>query len=275
MFKERFTRLCNERGESPSAVCVKVGLSNSTYSMWDENSMPRKATLLRMSDYFGVSVEYLKGETNEKNKVLTFNENFTESEKELVVAYRKHPEMHEAVHKILGIEVGKRKTGVAEIRFDNMEYYQRRWFKFTMKEHLIDFFHTDDIYESLNNALNVRTALQWIRIPEDCSLDSKISAMLTLISKTNETFFDNKLFKVRNKVEADLLKLDWNGAPFCIDRATAFVKLHYVLDDGSNHSNFPLYDDTVSNTPPSTAKIAAKGDAEVQIAKNPKTSDNL
>lgn len=145
-----------------------------------------------------------------------------------------------------------------EIRFDNMRFYQRRWFKFTMKEHLIDFFHTDDIYESLNNALNVRTALQWIRTPEDCSLDNKISAMLTLISKTNETFFDNKLFKVRNKVEADLLKLDWNGTPFCIDRATAFVKLHYVLDDGSNYSNFPLYDDTVSNTPPSTAKIAAQ-----------------
>lgn len=62
MFKKIFTKLCNERGEAPSAVCEHVGLSNSAYSKWDETSVPRTATLYRIADYFNVSVEYLKGE---------------------------------------------------------------------------------------------------------------------------------------------------------------------------------------------------------------------
>lgn len=62
MFKKIFTKLCNERGEAPSAVCERVGLSNSAYSKWDETSVPRTATLYRIAEYFNVSVAYLKGE---------------------------------------------------------------------------------------------------------------------------------------------------------------------------------------------------------------------
>lgn len=62
MFKEIFTKLCNERGEAPSAVCEHVGLSNSAYSKWDETSVPRTANLYRIAEYFNVSVAYLKGE---------------------------------------------------------------------------------------------------------------------------------------------------------------------------------------------------------------------
>lgn len=62
MFKKIFTELCNGRGEAPSAVCERVGLSNSAYSKWDETSVPRTATLMRIAEYFNVSVAYLKGE---------------------------------------------------------------------------------------------------------------------------------------------------------------------------------------------------------------------
>ena len=62
MFKKIFTKLCNERGLAPSAVCELVGLSNSAYSKWDETSVPRTATLYRIAEYFNVSVAYLKGE---------------------------------------------------------------------------------------------------------------------------------------------------------------------------------------------------------------------
>ena len=62
MFKEIFIRLCNERGVAPTAVCNEIGLSNATFSCWTDESVPRKATLYKLADYFGVSVEYLKGE---------------------------------------------------------------------------------------------------------------------------------------------------------------------------------------------------------------------
>lgn len=61
MFKKIFIDLCNERKEAPSAVCVKLGLSNATFSKWTDESIPRRATLQRMADYFGVSVDCLLG----------------------------------------------------------------------------------------------------------------------------------------------------------------------------------------------------------------------
>ena len=65
-FKENFTRLCNQKGESPTTVCKKLGLSNAAYSCWTDESIPRKSTLIKIADYFGVTVDYLLGKETEK-----------------------------------------------------------------------------------------------------------------------------------------------------------------------------------------------------------------
>lgn len=61
MFKEIFIRLCNEKGIAPSKACRDVNIAPATFSCWDENSVPRQATLMRIADYFGVTVDYLLG----------------------------------------------------------------------------------------------------------------------------------------------------------------------------------------------------------------------
>ena len=62
-FVDTFTSLCNDRGESPSAVCKRLGLSNSAYSFWKQSgSVPRDTTLHKIADYFEVPVSRLKGE---------------------------------------------------------------------------------------------------------------------------------------------------------------------------------------------------------------------
>lgn len=61
MFKEKFIQLCNKKGESPSSVCRKVGVTPATFSCWTDISVPRKATLMRIADYFNVPVDYLLG----------------------------------------------------------------------------------------------------------------------------------------------------------------------------------------------------------------------
>lgn len=61
MFKEIFIRLCNEKGVAPTAVCKSIGLSDAAFSKWTDESVPRRATLMRIADYFGVSVDYLLG----------------------------------------------------------------------------------------------------------------------------------------------------------------------------------------------------------------------
>lgn len=65
-FKEKFVYLCNQKGEAPTFVCRQVGLSNAAYSCWTDESVPRRATLQRIADYFGVSVDYLLGKPETK-----------------------------------------------------------------------------------------------------------------------------------------------------------------------------------------------------------------
>lgn len=66
MFKKNFIKICNERKVAPTVVCQSIGLTAATFSKWDENSVPRKATLYKLADYFGVSVDYLLREDEEK-----------------------------------------------------------------------------------------------------------------------------------------------------------------------------------------------------------------
>lgn len=68
MFKEQFIKLCNEKGVAPTVVCQSIGLSNAVFSKWGDESIPRRATLQKLADYFGVSVDYLLGNTDEKKK---------------------------------------------------------------------------------------------------------------------------------------------------------------------------------------------------------------
>ena len=59
MFKQNFERICVEKGYSPTAVCIAVGISKSNYSNWNDGTMPRKTTLIKIAEYLGVSVEEL------------------------------------------------------------------------------------------------------------------------------------------------------------------------------------------------------------------------
>jgi transcriptional regulator with XRE-family HTH domain len=67
MFKQNFIRLCNKKGVAPTVVCQQVGLSNATFSCWTDSSVPRQSTLLKISEYFGVSVEELLSDPKEKS----------------------------------------------------------------------------------------------------------------------------------------------------------------------------------------------------------------
>ena len=91
MFKERFERLCFEKGMSPNAVCAEIGLSNSAYSKWTESSVPRASVLIKLSEYFGVSIAYLKGEEETHISVAPI-EPLSEQEKTLIRIFRETTE---------------------------------------------------------------------------------------------------------------------------------------------------------------------------------------
>ena len=63
MFKTNFERICAQKGVAPSRVLRDIGLSNSIYSTWGENSKPRNSTLIKIAEYLGVTVaDLLNGE---------------------------------------------------------------------------------------------------------------------------------------------------------------------------------------------------------------------
>ena len=67
MFYFRYVDLCNRIKKSPSAVAEELGFKRSSVTRWANNSVPRQATLQKIADYFGVTVEYLKGEETKKD----------------------------------------------------------------------------------------------------------------------------------------------------------------------------------------------------------------
>lgn len=69
MFKENFIRLCNERGEYPSVVCKKIGITPAAFSQWTDETIPRRTTLAKIADYFGVSVSYLLGVVDDPDPI--------------------------------------------------------------------------------------------------------------------------------------------------------------------------------------------------------------
>ena len=68
MFWDNLIKLCNNRGISPNGVCLELGLSNATATKWKNGAIPRNATLKKIADYFGVSVDYLLGRKSAPQK---------------------------------------------------------------------------------------------------------------------------------------------------------------------------------------------------------------
>lgn len=81
MFYEIYIGLCAEKNISPTKAAVEIGLSNAAPTGWKQGAVPRESALKRIADYFGVTVEYLKGETDIKNPA---DSNDSGREKEVV-----------------------------------------------------------------------------------------------------------------------------------------------------------------------------------------------
>lgn len=70
MFWERFYDLCRKRGKFPNTVATELGFSRSTASVWKKRSTPPKREALeKIADYFGVTVSYLLGDSQETSNV--------------------------------------------------------------------------------------------------------------------------------------------------------------------------------------------------------------
>ena len=62
MFYDKYIKLCEGKGISPSKAAEEIGFHKSSITNWKNNGYtPRREILVKLSDYFGVSVDYLLG----------------------------------------------------------------------------------------------------------------------------------------------------------------------------------------------------------------------
>lgn len=70
-FYDNYIKLCAVHDKSPTAVSKEIGLSNAAASGWKNGKKPSAVTKQKLADYFGVTVEELTGESEQKEKPST------------------------------------------------------------------------------------------------------------------------------------------------------------------------------------------------------------
>lgn len=114
MFWNNFYNICRLNNTSPNAVCAELGLSTATATHWKNGTLPKADVLVRIADYFGVSVDYILGRTsatteiNSRNTITgTYNVignnsqvsiegELSTQEQELILCFRKLSEVDKA-----------------------------------------------------------------------------------------------------------------------------------------------------------------------------------
>ncbi len=93
-FWSTFLDLCNKVEKSPNGVAKEIGISSAAITAWKCNRerVPQDRLLKKIADYFGVSIDYLKGiEQTAKIEKNPDEIKLTEGEKIMIDLIRKVP----------------------------------------------------------------------------------------------------------------------------------------------------------------------------------------
>lgn len=68
MFYSNYVKLCSKINKSPSAVGEELGFTRASVTGWGNGATPRKSSLIKIADYFGVTVTELIAGVGEQEK---------------------------------------------------------------------------------------------------------------------------------------------------------------------------------------------------------------
>ena len=74
MFWEIFSQLCREKNIKPNPLGSLLGISSATITGWKNGKIPSGNNLLKIAEFFGVSIEYLLTGKERENMKLSINE---------------------------------------------------------------------------------------------------------------------------------------------------------------------------------------------------------
>ena len=59
--------LCNEKGISIWQLANELGISNGVIKKWEKSTSPKVTTLIKIAEYFDVSLDYLVGRSDQRH----------------------------------------------------------------------------------------------------------------------------------------------------------------------------------------------------------------
>lgn len=65
MFWDRFSFLCSKIGKKPNPIAAEIGFSSTMVTKYKRGAMPNGEILSKTADYFGCSVDYLLGRSDQ------------------------------------------------------------------------------------------------------------------------------------------------------------------------------------------------------------------
>ena len=65
MFFNRFKALCDQKNISVYRACTDIGLNRSAVAKWKNGGKPNGSTAAKLAEYFGVSTDYLLGQSEQ------------------------------------------------------------------------------------------------------------------------------------------------------------------------------------------------------------------
>lgn len=92
MFWKNFYSLCSDRGKSPNGVAKELSIASGTITAWKNGKVPHHGTLLKLAEYFGVSVDYLLGNEPRQKEKPADDGGLSEAERLLIELLRQIPE---------------------------------------------------------------------------------------------------------------------------------------------------------------------------------------
>lgn len=115
--RERLRKLRKENGLSQAEMAKKLNVHQTAVSQWEQGrTTPDMQTLIKISQLFSVSTDYLLGETEQKGATAQGNDFvLNEHEKDLISAYRRKTAMQPAVDRLLEVQQGESDGSAAYI----------------------------------------------------------------------------------------------------------------------------------------------------------------
>ena len=99
-FATNFKRICNERGTTPTRVCLELGLSSSKVNLWNKGGIPKGDVMVKLAKKLECSV--MDFFTDEQDLITKTEYALDEDEKDIIKLFRmlSRKEKHEFMSKI-------------------------------------------------------------------------------------------------------------------------------------------------------------------------------